>query len=341
MFLYAPIVSNWPYSLKYLLSFPVCDGLSKEWQEYILGENGVIDKWFKLGIDGLRLDVADELTDEYIEKIREAVKRNKEDGFILGEVWKNPMRMGRGYIESGKGMDSVMNYPLIDALIRYFKYADVDKLRRVITEIQSEYPDETINVLMNFTSTHDISRPLDIFGLDNFSPYSEWAWNPNRNDIEFLKKVKLNSEEYEHGKEIYKAFVFILNFMPGILSIFYGDEAGVEGLGNLANRKTYPWGKEDKDLVEYFRELGRIRNEELFLEDAKLNIIDINYEYIMFERIKNNEKMLIIVNRTGDVKTFNIPKEYENSAKVYTLNKSSKGILNPYGAISIKNRSDE
>ena len=129
--------------------------------------------------------------------------------------------------------------------------------------------------------------------------------------------------------------------MPGILSIFYGDEAGVEGLGNLANRKTYPWGKEDKDLVEYFRELGRIRNEELFLEDAKLNIIDINYEYIMFERIKNNEKMLIIVNRTGDVKTFNIPKEYENSAKVYTLNKSSKGILNPYGAISIKNRSDE
>lgn len=194
---------------------------------------------------------------------------------------------------------------------------------------------------MNFTSTHDISRPLDIFGLDNFSPYSEWAWNPNRNDIEFLKKVKLNSEEYEHGKEIYKAFVFILNFMPGILSIFYGDEAGIEGLGNLANRKTYPWGKEDKDLVEYFRELGRIRNEELFLEDAKLNIIDINYEYIMFERIKNNEKMLIIVNRTGDVKTFNIPKEYENSAKVYTLNKSSKGILNPYGAISIKNRSDE
>ena len=322
-------------------NLPVCDGLSKEWQEYILGENGVIDKWFKLGIDGLRLDVADELTDEYIEKIREAVKRNKEDGFILGEVWKNPMRMGRGYIESGKGMDSVMNYPLIDALIRYFKYADVDKLKRVITEIQSEYPDETINVLMNFTSTHDISRPLDIFGLDNFSPYSEWAWNPNRNDIEFLKKVKLNSEEYEHGKEIYKAFVFILNFMPGILSIFYGDEAGIEGLGNLANRKTYPWGKEDKDLVEYFRELGRIRNEELFLEDAKLNIIDINYEYIMFERIKNNEKMLIIVNRTGDVKTFNIPKEYENSAKVYTLNKSSKGILNPYGAISIKNRSDE
>ena len=71
-----------------------------------------------LGIDGLRLDVADELSDDFIEKIRIAVKRNKVDGFIMGEVWKNPMRMGRGYISSGKCMDTVMNYPLIDALLR-------------------------------------------------------------------------------------------------------------------------------------------------------------------------------------------------------------------------------
>ena len=320
-------------------NLPVCDGYSKEWQEYILGENGIIDKWFKLGIDGLRLDVADELTDDFIEKIRKAVKRNKEDGFILGEVWKNPMRMNRGYIESGKGMDSVMNYPLIDALIRYFKYADIDKLKRVIYEIQTEYPEDTINALMNFTSTHDISRPLNVFGLDEFSPYSEWAWNPNRNDIEFLRKVKLSTEEYEHGKEVYKAFVFILNFMPGILSIFYGDEIGIEGLGNLANRKTYPWGKEDKDLLEYFKYLGSIRNNELFLEDAKLNIIDINYDYIMFERIKDDDKLLIVVNRTGEVKTFEVPKEYKDSQKIYTLNKAKEGFLTPYGAISMKNRS--
>ncbi|MDE5888818.1 MAG: hypothetical protein K2H20_02235 [Bacilli bacterium] len=100
-----------------MTNLPVCDGDSYEWKNFITGESGVIDHWFSLGIDGLRLDVADELTDEFIELIREAVKRNKEDGFILGEVWKNPMRMGRGYIESGKGMDSVMNYSLVDALI--------------------------------------------------------------------------------------------------------------------------------------------------------------------------------------------------------------------------------
>ena len=91
-------------------NLPVCDGESPKWQDDIYGEGGVIDLWFSLGIDGLRLDVADELSDEFIEGIRKAVKRNKEDGFIIGEVWKNPMHMDRGYLESGKGMDTVMNY---------------------------------------------------------------------------------------------------------------------------------------------------------------------------------------------------------------------------------------
>ena len=76
-------------------NLPVCNGNSPEWIEYITGKGGIIDQWFALGIDGLRLDVADELTDHYINKIYEAVIRNKEDGFILGEVWKNVMRMKR------------------------------------------------------------------------------------------------------------------------------------------------------------------------------------------------------------------------------------------------------
>ena len=67
-------------------NLPVCDGDSHVWQEYITGVNGIIDQWFNLGIDGLRLDVADELTDNFINLIRNAVKRNKSDGFILGEV---------------------------------------------------------------------------------------------------------------------------------------------------------------------------------------------------------------------------------------------------------------
>ena len=233
-------------------NLPVCNGYSNEWQNYILGENGVIDKWFNLGIDGLRLDVADELTDEFIEGIRTAVKRNKEDGFILGEVWKNPMRMNRGYIESGCGMDSVMNYQLVDALIRYFKYSDIYKLDYIIKDIKREYPTDTINTLMNFTSTHDISRAINIFSTYDFQEYGEWAWNLLKNDLDWCKNFKLTPSQYQQGKEMYKAYIYTLTFMPGILSIFYGDEIGLEGIGNLANRKPYPWNKQDLDLFRVY-----------------------------------------------------------------------------------------
>ena len=317
-------------------NLPVCNGNSSEWKQYILGKNGIIDKWFSLGIDGLRLDVADELTDEFIEGIRHAVKRNKEDGFILGEVWKNPMRMNRGYIESGCGMDSVMNYQLVDALIRYFKYSDVYKLDYIIKDIQREYPTDTINTLMNFTSTHDISRAINIFSTNDFQQYGEWAWNPIRNDLDWCKNFKLTPSQYQQGKEIYQAYIYTLAFMPGILSIFYGDEIGIEGIGNLANRKPYPWNKQDLDLLNYFKYIGNIRKQETFLQEAELNILDINENYFMFERYTDKDRALIAINRTNEEQDFYVPKEYQNKRKVYTLNKSIEGCLSPYGGITIK-----
>ena len=317
-------------------NLPVCNGNSHEWKNYILGVGGIIDKWFNLGIDGLRLDVADELTDEFIEGIRIAVKRNKPDGFILGEVWKNPMRMNRGYIASGKCMDSVMNYSLIDALIRYFKYNDINKLAYVIKDIKREYPEDTINTLMNFTSTHDISRAINIFSTYDFQEYGEWAWNPNRSDLDWCKQFRLTKEQYEYGKEVYKAYIFALTFMPGILSIFYGDEVGVQGLGNLANRKPFPWGKEDLELLNFFRYIGMIRKEEPFLQQANLEILDINKDYFMFERHNQQERALITISRSNQETDFIIPKEYQYKQKLYTLKKSREGYLAPHGGIVIK-----
>lgn len=319
-----------------MTNLPVCDGNSKIWQDYIYGEGGVIDLWFQLGIDGLRLDVADELTDEFIEGIRKAVKRNKEDGFILGEVWKNPMRMNRSYIESGKGMDSVMNYLLIDALIRYFKYSDTYKLREIINQIEREYPKETIDTLMNFTSTHDITRAINIFGTNEFQYSGEWAWNLQNDDRNWQNNYKLNSDQYNYSKEVYKSYIATLAFLPGILSIFYGDEVGVEGMGNLSNRKPFPWTKKDTELLEFFRTIGKIRKKESFLETADLKIYDINNNYFQFERTNNNEKALITVNRTDYNTNFYIPDEYNDSRQIYSLNSSNKYNLNRHGVLVLK-----
>ena len=318
-------------------NLPECNGASPEWIEYINGKGGIIDQWFSHGIDGLRLDVADELTDDFIEQIRKAVKRNKEDGFIIGEVWKNPMRMNRTYIESGKGMDSVMNYPLVDAMIRYFKYEDVSKLKYIIEDIQTEYPEDTIKSLMNFTSTHDISRAIDIFGAEENDKYNEWVWESKNRDRNYQLNYKLSEEDYKKGKEIYKAYLFALTFLPGILSIFYGDEAGLEGLDNLANRRTFKWDKIDKELLEFVQEIGKIRNDEPFLENAKLNVININPNYFTFERILENEKMLITINRTNKKGMILIPPEYESPDKIYKLgNIDENNNLSEYGGIALK-----
>lgn len=317
-------------------NLPECNGNSAEWKEYIYGVNGVIDKWFDLGIDGLRLDVADELTDEFIEGIANAVKRNKSDGFVLGEVWKNPMRMGRNYISSGRGMHSIMNYLLVDSLIRYYKHGDVYKLNQTIEEIQAEYPEGTIQTLMNFTSTHDISRAIEIFGCHKFKRYGEWAWNLLDDRIESIKAHKMTREEYKDGKKMFKSYVSVLAFLPGILSIFYGDEVGVQGIGNLANRATYPWGRRDKDLLYFFRKIGKVRNAHEFLKEADLRIVDINHEQIIFERFDENNAVLLVASKVNYPTHVEIPEEYYDSEVIFKNDCSDIHTLAPYGAIVLK-----
>lgn len=323
-------------------TLPVCDGHSLEWQEYITGVGGVIDKWFSQGIDGLRLDVADELTDYYIELIRQAVHRNKEDGFILGEVWENPMYMRdeygnkRMYIESGKGMDTVMNYNFIKALIRYFRYGEADELARKIKECKDTYPEDTFYAAMNFTSTHDMTRGINLWDSNIFNYFGKWPWNLINEDHKWAQSYKMSTEQLEEAKSIFQAYVFFLTFYPGILSIFAGDEMGVQGIGNLDNRKTIPWDNPDEVLVNFFQIVGAIRKAEPFMHDADIKVKNINVNYATFERIKDEERMLVVVNRTNVEQEFIVPDEYKDSKHVYSLKKSKPGMVGPYGGIAMK-----
>lgn len=319
-------------------NLPVCDGNNEEWKNYICGEGGVIDKWFKLGIDGLRLDVADELTDDFIESIRIAVKRNKPDGFILGEVWKNPMRMNRKYLEGANGMDSVMNYLLADALIRYVKYGETRTLEEVLYQILMEYPETAISTLMNFTSTHDISRILNILGEDNFRVDGEWVWDLKEDcNLIWQEKAKeLEGREYRKAKKLLKVYLSILAFIPGIFTIFYGDEAGVQGIGNLLNRKTYPWGKRDKDLVRFVRNLLKLRNNLEFLKKVNLTNYTITKEMLYLERKCDDAAVLVVANRSQENKKPNIPEEYKMAEVIFTTNNSTKDKIAPFSVTVLK-----
>lgn len=320
-------------------NLPVCDGNNENWRHYIYGENGVIDKWFKLGIDGLRLDVVDELTDEFIENIRKAVKRNKPDGFIIGEVWENAIIKEKDGIQRtyllGKGLDTVMNYPFTNAILKYVRFGNAKYLTETINEIINQYPEQTVNSLMNSLSTHDITRAITTLCADGIQNNKyNWVW-----DVPYSRKWQfehddINNEKYDKAKKMLKVATTIQYFLPGNSCIFYGDEIGMYGYKDPFNRKCFMWNKMDLELHNFFVELGRIKKENNFLKNAKINIIQADENIFIFERYVENNSMLIAVNRTENIIKINIPQKY-NCGKFIFSNEYDDKTISGFGKLII------
>lgn len=320
-------------------NLPVCNGNNPEWQRYIYGENGVIDKWFNLGIDGLRLDVADELTDDFIENIRIAVKRNKPDGFILGEVWENAVtKEGYGKQRTyllGKGLDSVMNYPFTNAILKYVRFGNYKYLSKTIKEILTQYPDEAKYALMNSLSTHDITRAITTLSGNGIQDNNyNLIWNiPYDRQWQF-RNDKLDEQTYNQGKQLLKIATVIQYFLPGNPCIFYGDEAGLYGYKDPFNRKCFPWNIIDDELHEFFSNLGKIRKKYEFLKNADMKIIELQESIFAFERFDEENGILVVVNRSEEDININLTQDYEMGEIIFKMN-SSKNIISKYGILII------
>lgn len=320
-------------------NLPVCDGKNEDWQKYIYGENGIIDKWFKLGIDGLRLDVADELTDEFIENIRKAVKRNKSDGFIIGEVWENAIikeKDGeqRKYL-LGKGLDSVMNYPYTNAILKYVRFGNSKYLIETINEIIKQYPKPAIYSLMNSLSTHDITRAITTLCADGIQNNKyNWVWDvPFSRNWQF-EHDNIDSNKYEIAKKMFKVATTIQYFLPGNPCIYYGDEIGMYGYKDPFNRKCFEWDKIDKDIHSFFVSIGKLRKQNKFLSYAETRIIQADENLFIFERFDKNNNMLIAVNRTENKVNINIPLKYKYGKYIYG-NEYDDNIILGYGKLII------
>lgn len=320
-------------------NLPVCDGNNPNWQQYVYGVNGIIDKWFGFGIDGLRLDVADELTDEFIENVRIAVKRNKPDGFILGEVWENAVtKEGYGKQRTyllGKGLDTVMNYPFTNAILKYIRFGNYKYLTETISEILSQYPKETVFSLMNSLSTHDITRAMTTLVGDGIEDKGyNLIWDvPYNREWQFYND-ELSEEQYKKGKNLLKLATVIQYFLPGNPCIYYGDEAGLYGYKDPFNRKCFPWNEIDNELHTFFTQMGKVKNQHSFLQYADLKIVEANENIFAFERYDEKNKILVVVNRSEKDISLEMINDYENSEIVFKLN-SSKNIISKYGILIV------
>lgn len=266
----------------------------KECRDYFTGNKGVARKYIKAGIGGWRLDVADELCDEFLDELRVAVKdESKGEGIIIGEVWENAadkVSYGerRRYLR-GLQLDSVMNYPLRNGLIDFAKYGDAEGLYNVLTELYASYPRCVCDSLMNIVGTHDTERILTVLGGEDDIGFS--------NDE--LSKKKMTEAQREKGIKLLKLVSTLQYTVYGVPSLYYGDEAGIEGYHDPFCRLPYPWGKEEAELVGHYRRLGALRRDHKAFDAGDFDILLHDAHFLAFERSNGDDRVIVAANRGG------------------------------------------
>lgn len=265
------------------------------YREFICGENGVIRSWLRAGADGFRLDVADELPDEFVADIRTALKTEKPDAILIGEVWEDASNkcsygVRRRYFQ-GRELDSVMNYPWRSAIIGFLRYGSGTALLEAISIILENYPPQVVAVLLNLLSSHDIPRVITAVAAEPMEGRDR-DWQREHNT--------LTPEMFFSGRQLFLLGAMIQYTLPGCPCLYYGDEAGLVGYADPFNRGTYPWGREDEGLVGFFQLLGGLRSGLTALRLGSFVPVKFEQNACTYLREYQGERLLISINRNGD-----------------------------------------
>lgn len=280
---------------------PTINKKSKAFVDYIINnDDSVVNKWLNMGIKGWRLDVADELSENFLKQLRKKCHEINEESVILGEVWEdatNKISYGvrREYM-CGDELDSVTNYSFKNYFLDFFRNnIDSYKLKKLFERMKENYPRENFYALVNILGTHDVERIL----------------------------TELSKISKEKSIDLFKLIITMQMTFFGVPLIYYGDETGVLGGKDPDNRRTFPWGNENKDITDFYKKMTKLRNENPFLATGEFKQIAINSDVYGIIRYphnglsndkKENKVAIILINR--------------NHEKEYTINLDIEKYLN-------------
>lgn len=280
-----------------MTTLPQVDESSEELRKYLLsGENSIVKKWIRLGASGWRLDVVDELPDFFVEELRTAVKSVNPEAVIIGEVWEdasNKIAYGerRKYF-FGDELDSVMNYPLRDALINAaLCRIDSAELDNRIMSLKENYPRPAFYSLLNIISSHDVERIVTLMG-----------GVPTRHEVdrEAQSGFKLDGYALSLARKRTKLIMGMVMTLPGVPCIFYGDELGVQGYGDPFCRMPFPWDKTEEidpgaEMRNWVKSLIALRKSSQSFSVGELeNVYKIGYTYAYIRKSEDDKYVILV-----------------------------------------------
>ena len=278
--------NNYPNSYASWWGIPTLPEVNKDepsYRQFIMGEQGVARHWLAQGASGWRLDVADELPMDFLRQLRRAVRGQDPQAVLLGEVWedasnKNAYGQMRSYV-LGDTLDSVMNYPLREALIRFLTHeVPAWQVVRQIRSLQENYPVPFFYSLMNLMGSHDRARILNMLAKKDYQHL------PTLQRRGLLMDDRLRLAAIGRMEQM----LAIIVALPGMPSLYYGDEAGMEGASDPFCRGTFPWGREDPRTMDIFRKAFRLRHSRPVLRRGFLELSSEGEDTLVIHRFAKN-----------------------------------------------------
>ena len=199
-----------------------------------------------------------------------------------------------------------MNYPFANAILDFMRYGVAENFMETVVSICENYPKPALDSLMNHIGTHDTARILT--RLVNF----QLEHKPRDIQADF----RLSEKELSFAKELLKTATVLQYTLPGFPSIYYGDEAGLQGGSDPFNRAFYPWGNEDKSLINWYKKLGEIRLSLPCLKDGVFKAYSAMLSCVAYTRETSEQKIFVIANKNNHEITYNLPYEFHNTVEL-------------------------